>query len=53
MCQQAFGQNGALKGRINTVHENRRPFQCEVCQKYFGQKSNLKHHLRAAHETDG
>ena len=35
-----------------TVHENEKPFKCEIFQKSFGGKSHLNSHQRTVHENN-
>jgi hypothetical protein len=37
-CGARFGRKASLNQHHATVHERKRPFQCEVCLKSFGQK---------------
>ena len=34
-----------------TVHENEKPFKCEICHSCFGHKSNLNKHKKNVHEN--
>jgi len=44
MCGKTFGCDNNLKRHIETVHENLRPFKCDVCSKAFGLKKTLQEH---------
>lgn len=35
---------------IMTVHEQQRPFQCNVCDRSFGRKGVLKKHVQVVHQ---
>ena len=38
-----------LPASLRTLHENRKPFKCEICDKGFGQNSILKKHILSVH----
>ena len=42
---------GVLEGNWN-VHENEKPFRCEICQSCYKQKSDLNKHIRTVHENE-
>lgn len=39
-----------LERHIMTVHEEQRPFRCNVCEMSFGRKGILKKHIQMVHE---
>lgn len=43
-CGHSFPKRGNLARHIQTVHLNRRPFQCSHCPMRFGYKNHLKRH---------
>ena len=36
---------------IRSVHDERKPFKCEICDAYFENKANLKKHAKSVHEA--
>ena len=38
-----------IKGHIASIHENRKPFTCEICSISFARKPNLKKHIESVH----
>ena len=38
-----------LQGHIASIHENRKPFTCEICSFSFARKPNLKKHIESVH----
>ena len=34
------------------IHDNEKPFKCEICQKKFGYKSTLDNHQRIVHDKN-
>ena len=41
-CDTTFTLNSQLKYHIGTVHERKKPFQCNDCNKSFGRKTYLR-----------
>ena len=35
---------------IASVHEEKKPFKCEICDKGFSQKHNMKIHVESVHK---
>ena len=50
MCDYSFSQKGNLKQHVVIVHENKKPFKCEVCDYSCSLKGNLKSHVASVHE---
>nr|XP_023012374.1 zinc finger protein OZF-like [Leptinotarsa decemlineata] len=44
LCSKTFSATKSLKCHVAVVHNNERPFQCQICLKSFGRKSFLKEH---------
>ena len=44
-CQTSFVQKIVLNTQKLTVHENKRPFNCDICQKCYGLKNSLNTHM--------
>ena len=44
MCSSAFVDRSALKEHIDSVHEEKKPFQCENCKTAFTRKADFKRH---------
>ena len=38
-----------MKLHVETVHEGKKPFQCDFCTARFPQKSQLKNHTESVH----
>jgi hypothetical protein len=38
-----------LKQHIQVVHENKKPFKCDLCYMMFGQKKDLNRHTDKVH----
>ena len=38
-----------MKGHILSVHERKRPFQCNTCSASFSQKGGLRTHIALVH----
>ena len=36
---------------IISVHDERKPFKCEICDAYFENNANLKKHAKSVHEA--
>ena len=39
-----------MKYHVASVHEENKPFKCEICGKGFSQKNKVKIHVESAHE---
>ena len=39
-----------LNNHVETVHEGKKRFNCDICNAEFGQKSYLNIHVAAVHE---
>ena len=39
-----------MKRHVTAVHENKKPFKCEICDYSFSQKGGLEQHVAAIHE---
>ena len=39
-----------MKTHIESVHEKKKPFKCDICDYSFSQKSDLKKHHESVHE---
>ena len=39
-----------LKRRIESVHEGKKPFKCNICEANFSRKDGLKTHVMNIHE---
>ncbi|KAK9457399.1 hypothetical protein V1511DRAFT_493511 [Dipodascopsis uninucleata] len=52
-CSRGFTRKHALLVHTATVHEGRRPFECEYegCNKAFGHKRLLKEHVSKVHQS--
>ena len=37
-------KNG-MNGHIATIHEDKKPFKCDICDASFGQKGSLNKHM--------
>ena len=35
---------------MQTVHQNRKEYKCEICEKVSNSNSNLKNHIKVVHE---
>ena len=44
-----FVQKGDLNRHITSVHEGKRPYDCNICDKTFTQTSHLKQHIKGVH----
>nr|XP_023012387.1 zinc finger protein OZF-like [Leptinotarsa decemlineata] len=44
LCTKTFSIAKTLRNHVAVVHNNERPFQCQVCLKSFGRKALLKEH---------
>ena len=38
------------KRHIESIHEEMKPFQCDICYKNFSVKRDLKTHIESVHE---
>ena len=46
----SFTQNGQLKSQIASVHERKKPFQCNECASSFTGNTKLKGNIVSVHE---
>ena len=51
MKRSCFVQKSDLNNHKRSVHENEKPFKCEICHSCFGCKSNLNTHKKNVHEN--
>ena len=42
MCSSSFVDGIVLKGHIDSIHEGKKPFQCENCKTAFTRKANFQ-----------
>jgi hypothetical protein len=40
-----------MKGHIASVHEGKKPFECNICKTSFAEKGTLKKHLVSVHKA--
>ena len=38
-----------MKGHIATVHEKKKPYECDICNACFARKYHLKSHVESIH----
>lgn len=50
MCPYKCDQQAHLKRHIENVHEDKKPFKCELCDFQSSQKASLKKHVAAVHQ---
>ena len=51
LCESAsFTQKHNLKKHIESFHEGKKAFVCNICDRRFVQKIHLKIHIKSAHE---
>ena len=43
-------QKGDLKKHVVSVHEEKKPFKCEICDYSCSLKNNMKRHVESVHE---
>lgn len=46
MCQEEFSSRLEMFHHLQTVHQDKKPFQCEVCSAKFPYRSSLYNHVR-------
>lgn len=51
-CSKSFSFRDGLCRHIAHVHDNLRPYPCDLCFKSFKQPSHLTKHMRTIHKTD-
>ena len=52
ICEENLQQSQISESKFSyqSVHENERPFKCNMCYASFAQKRDLKGHMASAHE---
>ncbi|XP_053673554.1 zinc finger protein 721-like [Anopheles nili] len=45
ICNKVFKTNGSMKGHISYLHQNKKPFCCEVCGRRFYNKTAYNNHM--------
>ena len=48
-CDKMYGGKENLNMHLKQMHENDKPFKCEMCLKSFAQKIQLKKHVETYH----
>ncbi|RUS91750.1 hypothetical protein EGW08_000458, partial [Elysia chlorotica] len=46
ICSKAFVNSRILKGHINSVHLDIRPYTCKYCSRGFSYENNLNNHVK-------
>ena len=49
-CDANFARKAHLNVHLASIHEGKKPFQCNLCETSFVQKGTLKKHLASIHE---
>jgi len=47
-----FTEKGKLNKHVDSIHEGKKPFQCDICQKSFTQKASMTTHILTIHEGE-
>ena len=47
-----FLAKGFHKKNVASVHESKKPFECDICDYSFSQKNNMKTHVASVHEEN-
>ena len=47
---QIFGNNQSLRNHVATIHENLKPYSCQICGENFSLNQKLKRHTETVHE---
>ena len=50
MCDYSCKRKGSMKVHVSSVHEEKKPFKCEICHHTCSQKGHLKKHVDSVHE---
>ena len=50
ICNKTFRSSDSLKHHVDSIHEDKNPFQCDVCGKRFPLPSKVKKHITMVHE---
>ena len=49
-CDSSFQRKHVSNNHILSVHEGKRPFECNECSSKFAYKSNMRKHIYSVHE---
>jgi uncharacterized Zn-finger protein len=49
-CDTPFSENSKLNGHIESVHEEKKPFICNICNYKCYHKPSLRRHVESGHE---
>ena len=49
-CDNSFSHNNDMKKHVQSVHEKKKPFKCDICDYSCSNKNVLKKHVTAVHD---
>ena len=52
ICETSFNVKSNLNSHIRSVHDEKKPFKCNICDSSFARKDNLKTHIQSVHEKN-
>ena len=47
---QVFDEEQNFKSHIESVHEGKKPYECDICGKVLDEEQNFKSHIESVHE---